>query len=137
MHTYEVAMGIKAINHITINVKKLEETKKFYGELLGLKELPPVVIEGVQTVYYYELPGNVKLELIDYEEDIPESVQSELAPGSCRHFAFEVDDIYGLERKLADAGYKFHLPVGDSKPFGCIAGLVLDPNGFELEFVQY
>lgn len=130
-------MEIKAINHITINVKDLEKTKEFYGKLLGLRELPPVVIEGVQTVYYYELPGKVKLELIDYEDEIPASCQSELALGSCRHFAFEVDDIRALEEALNQAGYYFHLPVGYAEPFGCTAGLIRDPNGFELEFVQY
>lgn len=130
-------MEIKAINHITINVKDLKKTKAFYGDLLGLKELQPVVMEGVQTVYYYELPGGVRLELIDYEEEVPVSEQSELALGSCRHFAFEVDDILALEVRLKEAGYHFHLPIAYAKPFGCTAGLVYDPNGFELEFVQY
>lgn len=130
-------MEIKAIDHITVNVKNLEKTKQFYGEILELPEEKPVILPGVQTVYYYTLPGNVRLELIDYEDKIPEFAMSELTPGTCRHFAFEVEDILSLERKLNEAGYFFHYPIQYSEDFGCTHGLVCDPNGFELEFVQY
>ncbi len=130
-------MEIKAIDHITVNVKDLEKTKYFYGELLGLSPLPVVTIPGVQKVYYYALPGGVRLELIDYEERLPVSRQSEMAPGSCRHFAFETEDIRKLEKKFNEAGYYFHYPIQYSDDFKCTHGLIFDPNGFELEFVQY
>jgi len=126
---------IKALDHITINVKDLDKTLAFYGQLLELPALPPVETD-TQKVYYFGLPGGTKLELIHYYRDTGIDDGNEIATGKCRHFAFEVDDIKEIERRLADAGYSFHLPISYNADFSCTCGLVLDPNGFELEFVE-
>lgn len=128
-------MKIKSLDHITINVKELDKTLKFYGDLLGLQKLPSVEMDG-QTIYYFMLPGGTKLELIYYYHDTGSSDGNELAVGSCRHFAFEVDDIATVVQELEPAGYNFHLKPKYYDLLGCTCGLVRDPNGFELEFVQ-
>lgn len=128
-------MGIKAIDHITINIKNLEKSLEFYGNVLELNALP-VIKTKEQDVYYFELPGNTRLELIHYHGQISESEDSSLALGSCRHFAFEVDDIKETEQRIKNAGYTFHLPIAYTDTYGCTAGLMCDPNGFELEFLE-
>ena len=126
---------IMALDHITINVKNLEETLIFYRDILELPVLPPVET-AIQKVYYFALPGGTRLELIHYYANTGISDGNELAQGNCRHFAFVVDDIKKLEAKLVRAGYSFHLPIAYSEDFHCTAGLMKDPNGFELEFIQ-
>ena len=54
---------ITGIHHITINVKNLTQTHRFYGELLGLTRLEDIDM-GDHTLSYYALPGGAKLELI-------------------------------------------------------------------------
>ena len=128
-------MKIKAVDHITVNVKNLEETLRFYGEVLGFERLPDVPMDG-QVIYYFRLPGGTRLELIKYDHDTGVSDGNELAVGSCRHFAFEVENIEETVETLRKAGYEFHLPCAWSYVLGCTCGLVRDPNGFELEFLQ-
>ena len=54
--------------------------------------------------------------------DTPDpNVDAEKA-GSVRHPAFEAEDIISLEKKLLEVS---------------AGGLIKDPNGFELEFLQY
>lgn len=130
-----IRMKIEAVEHITINVKDLERTIQFYGGVLGLKQLPSVEMEG-QTIYYFLLPGGTRLELIHYERDTGNFDGNELAAGSCRHFAFLVEDMEQTVRELEAAGYPFHLPPAYSEELGCVCGLMRDPNGFELEFVE-
>ena len=59
-------MKMTGLDHITVNVKDLDRSKAFYGDVLGLKEAGSVQM-GDHTLTYYELPQGVRLELIDYE----------------------------------------------------------------------
>ena len=61
---------ITGIHHITINVKNLTQTHRFYGELLGLTRLEDIDM-GDHTLSYYALPGGAKLELICYRAVTP------------------------------------------------------------------
>ena len=58
-------MKMTGLDHITVNVKDLDRSKAFYGDVLGLKEAGFVQM-GDHTLTYYELPQGVRLELIDY-----------------------------------------------------------------------
>ena len=57
-------MEFTNMDHITINVVDLEKTLWFYGELLELKSLPLVEFE-TETIYYFQLVGSIKFELIN------------------------------------------------------------------------
>jgi len=126
---------IKAVDHITINIKDLEKTLFFYKEILDLESLPMIKMKD-QEIYYFKLPGTTKLELINYFYDTGKRDSDDKAKGCCRHFAFEVDDIMALEIKLLNAGYKFHQQIEYINELGFTCGLVYDPNGFELEIIQ-
>lgn len=56
------------LDHITINVTDLEASRKFYGDVLGLKPLPTVDM-GDHELWYFDLGGGVMLELILYKDD--------------------------------------------------------------------
>ena len=127
---------IKQIDHITINVTDMEKTLYFYGELLGLQQLSTVNM-GDHELTFFQLPGGAKLELVTYEYETADNGQTATDRGRARHLAFEVDDVYALEKKLTEAGYPFHVPAGYVEKLGFTGGLTRDPNGFELEFMQY
>jgi len=93
-------MKILGLDHVTINLRDVEKSLWFYGELLALESLST-------------------------------------DKGRARHLAFEVDDARAIEEKLTKAGFPFHAPVKDIEKLGFAGGLTRDPNGFELEFLQY
>ncbi len=127
---------IQKIDHVTINVKNIEKTLDFYRDLLELKQLSSVDM-GDHTLSFFELPGGEKIELVQYHFPTEEKSVKSTCKGTARHFAFEVDDIKKLEQRLENSGYHFHCPVTYIEKLGFWSGLVNDPNGFELEFIQY
>jgi len=129
-------MKIKKIDHVTINVRNYEESARFYRDILGLKQLDDVNM-GDHILHYFLLPDGSKLELTEYFFDTTDIPVDATNKGCARHLAFEVDDIVALEKKLKDAGYTFHVPVSYVESLEFTGGLTKDPNGFEIEFLQY
>ena len=129
-------MRIKGIDHVTINLKDVARSLWFYGELLGFERLPDVDM-GDHLLRYFALPGGGRLELTEYRYETADCGDTATDKGRARHLAFEVEDVYALEKKLTDAGYLFPVPVSHVEKLGFSGGLTRDPNGFELEFLQY
>ena len=121
---------------MTIVIKDLKKTEYFYGTLLGFKQLPSVDLKD-HILHYFELPGEQRLELTEYLYPVQEHHGNLNDKGDFRHLAFEVEDVYGWEKKLTDAGYPFHIPVAPSPKLNCSSGLLKDPNGVELELLEY
>ncbi len=129
-------MKILGLDHVTINLRDVEKSLWFYGEQLGLKSLPTVDM-GDHVLRYFALPGGARLELIEYSAGTRDLPIVPTDKGTARHLAFEVDDARAMEEKLTKAGFPFHAPVKDIEKLGFAGGLTKDPNGFELEFLQY
>jgi lactoylglutathione lyase len=129
-------MEFNKIDHITINVVDIEKTLWFYGKLLGLKRLPDIELE-TETLHYFELPGSMKLELTEFKFENKTFKHKSSDTGIFRHLAFSCKDVYAIEKKLTSAGYPFHIPVNYNEKLGFHGGLTKDPNGVELEFMQY
>ena len=129
-------MNIKTVDHMTIIVKDLEKTLWFYGTLLGFKQLQTVDL-GDHVLRYFLLPGGIKLELNEYLYQTRDSVSELKDRGTYRHIAFEVESASEIENVLTEAGYPFHYPVSATPELGVLGGLVKDPNGVEIEFIEY
>lgn len=127
-------MMVQSIDHITINVKNLEASRAFYGELLGLTELSKVDM-GDHVLTYYALPGGVKLELISYMSDTGDCTAGLLERGRFRHLALRVDDLETLAARLGDFGGRVLQPPRWVEQLGFTGMLAEDPNGCELEFL--
>ena len=127
-------MMVQSIDHITINVKNLEASRAFYGELLGLAELSKVDM-GDHFLTYYALPGGVKLELISYMSDTGDCTAGLLERGRFRHLALRVDDLETLAARLGDFGGRVLQPPRWVEQLGFTGMLAEDPNGCELEFL--
>jgi catechol 2,3-dioxygenase-like lactoylglutathione lyase family enzyme len=129
-------MKIMKLDHVTIVVKDLEKTRHFYERLLGLEFLESVKL-GDHTCHFIQLPCGQKLEFTEYHYHTQTASFQPNERGTIRHIAFEVDDVKAVEERIEAAGYTFHYPVGRTPELGVKNGLVRDPNGIELEFVEY
>lgn len=71
-------------------------TRAFFGDLLGLEEIPtPKSIQAVEVIWFKAGDG-AELHLFSEEP---------LDDPSIRHFCLVVDDLAAMRRKLAAAGY--------------------------------
>lgn len=112
------------LHHVSIPLHPGNDARvrAFYGDLLGLEEIPaPVTITSVDVIWY---KLNDLQELHIFEEE-------PLGDTSIRHFCLVVEDLGKMRQRLIDGG---HSPW-DSEP---IAGrprfFCDDPNGNSIEF---
>lgn len=128
-------MKFTGINHITINMKDVEKSLHFYGEVLGLEKLHDIDM-GDHYIRYFALPCGAKLELLEYFYDTNAAVYTEVDAGVYRHLALDVDDIFAAQEVLKKEGIKIVQEAGYSDKLGCYFMLFEDPNGCQLEFMQ-
>jgi catechol 2,3-dioxygenase-like lactoylglutathione lyase family enzyme len=123
-----MAIGIIEINHVNVVVPKpLEEAaKRFYGSVLGLREIPKPIESQGRGGAWYEL-GSVQLHL---------SVRAEAGNGVTAkgHVCYTVADVASAAECLRAAGIEI---IPDDQP---IAGkprfYVRDPGGNLIELAQ-
>ena len=106
-------MKIKHIDHIGIAVKSIDQAKKFYTEILGLK------IEGIENVADQKvnvafLPiTDSELELVESTHpDGPVAKYIEARGEGIQHIAFRVEDIEEALAELKEKGVR----LIDEKP---------------------
>ena len=120
---------IIGLQHLAINVKDLETARIFYGEVLGLAELPrpAAVAEQFRSIWY--LLGNAELHVVENPDFEP--LKSPLGP----HFAISCDDFNGAcERIAAQAD---DVLFGPAKGMDGIDRLVVrDPTGNIVEIID-
>jgi len=125
-------MKIIGINHITINVKDLEASKKFYHDILGLEQVGFINM-GDHTLTYFGLPGNVRLELINYENKEPLKEHKETDIGTYRHFCLETDNLNELYETCKKNNVFVRNNPGYVEKLQYNTMLIVDPNGVEIE----
>jgi methylmalonyl-CoA/ethylmalonyl-CoA epimerase len=104
---------IKKVDHIGIAVKDLDETLKFYEDVLGIKAQGNEVIEE-QKVRVAFLPiGDTEIELLEStEENGPVSKFIEKKGEGIQHIAYKVDDIDKAIEEMKSKGIR----MIDEKP---------------------
>jgi lactoylglutathione lyase len=131
----ENQMIITAVDHITINCFKLQESFDFYEKVLGLSRINTFDM-GDHVLHYYQLPG-VKLELIEYKNEQTHVITGNTNVGIYRHLALRVDDIEEAYRRCQQAGCRINLkPTAIKLLNDRIIMLIVDPNGVEIEMIQ-
>ena len=97
-------MNISHIEHIGIAVKSIEESKKYYEEVLGLKcySIEEVADQKVKTAFFQV--GDTKIELLESTSpDGPIGKFIEKKGEGMHHLAFAVDN---ASEALQDVGEK-------------------------------
>ena len=128
-------MGEFSYMHTMIRVNDLDQSVKFYTELLGMKELRRTdVPEGRYTlafVGYGDESSNTVLELTyNYGVD-----RYDLGT-AFGHLALGVSDIRASVEKLRDAGAKIIREPGPVKFGTTVIAFIEDPNGYKIELIE-
>lgn len=112
----------------TIKVKNMEESLKFYEEIVGLKLNDRFnSVPGKEIVFLGE--GETKIELI-CDESIKDINYSEFIS-----LGFEVNSLDKMINLLKEKGMKIHSgPVMPNPHIKFI--YVLDPNGLKIQFIE-
>ncbi len=116
-------MAIRDLDHINIRTDRLEETRAFFVDILGLTEgwRPSVSSPG-----YWLYAGERACVHLSTLGESPKAPRSALD-----HFAFRVDDIDATAANLTAHGVEyrtFELPGGSIRQIVC-----QDPNGVSVE----
>jgi methylmalonyl-CoA/ethylmalonyl-CoA epimerase len=96
---------LKKINHIGIAVKNLEETAKFYQNVLDLTLSGVEVVPAQKTKVGYLKIGDSNIELVQPSEpDSPVAKFLETKGQGIHHICFEVDDIESEIKTFIERG---------------------------------
>ena len=121
------------ILHAMIRVKNINESMKFYTELLELNKTHEIKLEDCILHFLKDKDGDFEIELTE-NFDIPEhGYENGNAFG---HFAFETKDMDAFTEKLANLGYTYlYEPFVMEEAQSKIA-FVKDPDGNEIEIIE-
>ena len=115
-------MRIARLLHAALLVTDLDDAKRFYGGVLGLKEKPRPNFNFPGA--WYDL-GECELHLMVTLEGLP---PAERRPRRDYHISFQVEDLAAAKRALEEAG----LPTRESSS-GRGSIFVRDPDGNLIE----
>lgn len=111
------------LDHCSILITDVERSRRFYGSLLGLKEIhKPRTFDF--TVVWYDL-GNQHIHLLLKEK--PDTI-------SARHFALRVRDAAAARTYFQDRGVRTEetTPIPGADRF-----FIFDPDGNRIEIIQW
>ena len=121
--------------HTMLRVGNLEESVKFYTELLGMKLLRQK-----------EYPdGKFTLAFVGYGDDSDHTVleltynwgvEKYHLGDAYGHIAIGIDDIYGTCNEIKARGGKVSREPGPMKHGSTVIAFVEDPDGYKVELVQ-
>lgn len=121
-------IGVTQFHHIQILVPRAAEqaSKRFYGEMLGLEEIPKPERFQKNGGAWYRLGANeIHLSLTDHPHD---------NATSRRHICLMVADLARAERALREAGLDI---IPDTEPFNrWTRFFVRDPGDNRVEIAQ-
>jgi len=123
------------IHHIAITVNNLEESVKFYTQVLEFEIAKRFAREDMGAHATFVKLNDFQIELWQFQ-DMKENTEplNDIKVRGIRHIAFEVDDLDKTISNLNEKGLKFSEPkLGAS---GHKYSFANDPNGIALEFYE-
>lgn len=114
---------ILGLNHINIATRKLDETRDFFVQVLGLTEGPR---PSVASPGYWLYAGD---RAVLHLQSADRTGEERAVLGHLDHAAFDVTDYAATRRRLTELGVPFREFLGETR-----GQLVLsDPNGVKIE----
>lgn len=125
---------ITGIAHTAVTVKDMDESIRFYTQVLGFKKAfsIPHYVTGEPWIEYLKVSSGQFIEL--FYGGAEEHPWTDALVGF-NHLCFQVDDINTSVQKIRDAGY----PVDSEPRQGADhnwQAWVTDPNGIRIELMQ-
>jgi catechol 2,3-dioxygenase-like lactoylglutathione lyase family enzyme len=116
-------LQVTSLDHCSVLITDVARSRRFYGEVLGLREIAkPKTFDF--TVVWYDL-GNQHIHLLLKDR------ADTLSP---RHFALRVADVAAARRYFQAQG----VPVQETTPIpGADRFFISDPDGNRIEIIQW
>jgi lactoylglutathione lyase len=122
---------VKKLLHTRYRVNDLEQTAKFYKEVLGLEEIRRNKSPRGSELVFLKVPGSEELiEITYFPGSGPVQVQPDLT-----HLAFEVENLDEFGKHLAKLGLKFSDGPTKSSS-GSVFAFIDAPEGYEIELIE-
>ena len=116
---------VSGIDHVLLSIPRGGEpdARRFYGELLGLREVPKPPPLDTHGGCWFTAPG----------VDIHVGVEEPFQPARKAHVALLVEDLHALRAALSTAGVEVR---DDDAPIGVRRFYAFDPFGNRIELVD-
>ena len=137
------------VRHIGIVVKNIENSLKFYRDLLGLQIQRTMNESGeyidnmlgfkdvkVKTVKMSAPNGLTLVELLEFDAPKGRDLSNQINDLGASHVAFTVSNIDEMYEKLKQSGIKFNAPPQLSPDGYAKVTFCFDPDGTPVELVQ-
>jgi catechol 2,3-dioxygenase-like lactoylglutathione lyase family enzyme len=119
--------SVLRVQHVSIPIPAggVEPGRAFYGETIGLEQIPtPPALEESLIAWFALGDTGDELHLLTEEEDVRSAGQ---------HFCLQVDDIEAWRQKLGEAGVE----VAETEPIASRPRFMIrDPFGNRIELTQ-
>ncbi|RZK02860.1 MAG: glyoxalase/bleomycin resistance/extradiol dioxygenase family protein [Novosphingobium sp.] len=125
-------MTVKGLDHVNIIAGDLDETARFYGDLLGLRrgETPGTAM-GFKGAWLHDASGTPIIHLMAWNDDRHADLNRGSATGSIDHVALACEDFAGTLARCEALGVEHR--VNDRKYGDLRQVFVRDPNNVMLE----
>ncbi len=107
---------VKKIDHIGIAVKDLEETLKFYQDVLGMDLAGTEIVEEQKVKVAFLPIGDTKIELLEStDKEGPIARYIEKKGEGVQHIAYRVDDVEKAIKEMKEKGIRM---IDESPRYG-------------------
>ena len=116
--------------HLALTVANVEASRKFYGETLGLKELPPMPLplDPSRKVYFFQC-GPTLIKFWSFGPDMPNRAGRHLDAYGYRYIQYFLRDVAKAHEFVKSRGAKIDLPPTPVGSMPAEIMFVADPDG--------
>lgn len=119
--------------HSMIRVKNIEESLKFYTQVLDMKLDEKRRLEDCWLYFLSDKDKTCRIELT-YNDDTPQDGYD--IGNGFGHFAFGVESMKDFSEKLNKHGYEYLYEPFDLTGKGSLIAFIKDPDGYEIELIE-
>ncbi len=118
--------------HVMIRVKNIDESMKFYTELLNLNRIGEVQLDDSTLYYISDEDGQTQIEFTYNKETPKEGYKNGNAFG---HLAFETRSMKEFTERMEKFGYKYLYEPYFMPEINMYIAFLKDPDGNEIEIM--
>ena len=119
--------------HSMIRVKNIEESLKFYTQVLGMKLDEKRRLEDCWLYFLSDNDNTCQIELT-FNDETPDGGYT--IGNGFGHFAFAVESMSEFTKKLESLGYEYLYEPFDLTGKGSMIAFIKDPDGYEIELIE-
>ncbi len=127
-------LGVRSIDHVTLVVSDLEQSREFYASLLGMAEKPRPDF-GFPGLWFEAGNTQIHLNVESTEAGTAGLTYNAEKITRALHVAFQVDDAHAAADQLRSSGVEI-IAGPRNRPDGAVQLYILDPDGHQIEITS-